>query len=463
MSYLDVLLVVAILTVAAWRIVARSFSRTGFGAALIAIAVLAIVQIVIEGVYWQFAPGYLVIATLGLLALFSKRPSKGLIGVAGSVGLAGLALIALAPWMMVYPVPRLTKPDGPYAVGTEIFRWVDASRPEQATDAPDDKRNVIVQAWYPAASDARGAHSTYIDGLGHLPASVSLFPRDLMAHYDRIDTHGANNVALSDSEDKWPVVLFTPGYGAPRAFYTVLATGLASRGYVVLAIDHPYESAVTELADGSIATMRETHSDDDPKQIHFMRGRTDLRIEDIRFVIDQLNRTDAMGPRLAGRLDADRIAAIGHSLGGATAAIAMDVDHRIRAAANIDGTLYGDIPGEKIERPFLLLDSDHSETGHSEDNIANNSRLLDHFGPGSYRFEISRANHFDFTDALLFLAPPARFATTLLIGGERGPAETQHATIDILDAFLSGPLKDTPSDIQSAANKYHGISGGRLG
>ena len=55
-------------------------------------------------------------------------------------------------------------------------------------------------------------------------------------------------------------------------------------------------------------------------------------------------------------------------------------DDRIKAAANIDGTLYGGLSDGKKERPFLLLDSDHAESGHSERNIAGNRLLFEHFG-----------------------------------------------------------------------------------
>ena len=41
-----------------------------------------------------------------------------------------------------------------------------------------------------------------------------------------------------------------------------------------------------------------------------------------------------------------------------------------------------------------------------------------------------------FTDAPLMLAPPARFAVSLIAGGSRGAAPTQRAAVDALDRFL---------------------------
>lgn len=462
MSVLDCLIAAALLGLSAVWVAAKP-DRKVFGLALLAIVALAVLQLATEGFYWQFVPGYLLIVVLGVVARpVGGRGPGGAARLWGKLALTALALATVAPWMLAWPVPSLVKPQGPYPVGTEIYRWVDDARPEEATDAPDDRRNVIVQAWYPSDGTAGEPALPYIDGLGRLPPRVTLLPSGLMKHFGKIETHAETAARVSGDKPLWPVVLLGPGYGAPRAFYTGLATALASRGYVVLALDHPYEGAVVELADGTIATTIERRLDNDPGMVRFMRGRLDLRVADIRFVMDQLGRPEAMGPRLAGRLDLNRIASTGHSLGGAAAALAMVADDRIVAAVNIDGTLYGSIPGDPAQRPFLLLDSDYSETGHSANNIANNARLLDHFGPGSLRYEIAHANHFGFTDAPMFLAPPARFAASLIIGGGLGPAKTQRITVDVLDAFLSPALKGLSADLPAVVARHRSVSGGTV-
>lgn len=466
MSVIDVLLVGAILVGAGWWVFARKRGRKFLRPAPVVLAALALLQFAVEGFYWQLLPGYFVIAVLTVLSIFrhaEPTPINGLMRLGGQIALVVLMGAVLAPWMLFLPVPQLTRPGGPYAVGTHIWRWVDTSRLEEATEDPADKRNVIVQAWYPAAAGATGKHSTYIDGMGRLPAHISVLPSFLMAHYDRIDTHGISDAPISTDKPAWPVVVFQNGYGALRASYTALIADLASRGYVVLAIDNPYEAAVTELADGRIATTVEKTNPDDPNKFKFMQGRLDLRIADVGFVLDQLSRPDAVGADLAGHLDLDHVAAVGHSLGGAASAAAMDRDPRIKAAANIDGTLYGPISGEHTPRPFLLIESDYSETNHSDQYQAGNQAFINQFTGGDYRYQIAHANHYSFTDLFLLLAPPGRFAASLLIGGARGPAETQRATADILDAFLQGPLKGAPADVAAAAARYQGIAGGPVG
>ncbi|MBC7925205.1 MAG: hypothetical protein H7039_06065 [Bryobacteraceae bacterium] len=464
MSLIDALLLGAILGVCGGWILGRPSARRFLILTPFALFALVAVQLAIEGFYWQFLPAYVLVLATTLLAVRHRTASANASRVArtfGRISLVTIMLAAVAAWIFL-PAPQLTKPGGRYSVGTEIYRWIDASRSEEATASPVDKRNVIVQAWYPVSPNARGAHSIYMDGLSKLPSYVSLIPGFVLRRYDRIDTGGVLGAAISTDRSKWPVVVFSPGYGAPRAFYTSLVTGLASKGFVVLAIDHPYEAAVTELADGRIATTVEKFSNSDPDRRMFMTEHLDLRAADVTFVLDQLSRPGVLGRSLYDHLELERIAAIGHSFGGATAAVAMDRDTRIKAAANIDGSLYGSISAKRLRRPFLLLESDHAETGHSDWYLLGNQRLLENLGARGYRYEIRRANHFSFTDAPLFLSLPARFGLEQLIGGGRGPTQTHQATSEILAAFLQESLTGVPAAVDAVAARYGNIVGGSL-
>lgn len=65
---------------------------------------------------------------------------------------------------------------------------------------------------------------------------------------------------------------------------------------------------------------------------------------------------------LAGSLDLFRVGMFGWSLGGAASAQAMHDDPRIKAAVNMDGTFWGPLAQEGVNRPFLLLTgSEHTE------------------------------------------------------------------------------------------------------
>ncbi|WP_431964001.1 alpha/beta hydrolase family protein [Nocardia sp. bgisy134] len=459
MSLIDVVIAVAAVVCAVVVMCTARIGRAPALGLLGGVALVAAVQWLREGFYWQFVPTYLLLVVTAWFV--AARPSRRLGGIAARVGVGMLVVAAAFAWVLP-PVPTLPAPSGPYPVGTETFRWVDPDRPEAATDDPADRRNVIAQAWYPAA-EPTGSGSRYLDGLGKLPRRVSQIPSFLMRGYDRIDTHADDRASLARDRDRWPVVLFSPGYGAPRAFHTGLVADLASRGFVVLAVDHPYEAAVVELADGRLATAVDDFPADDAAGERYMSVRQAVRAADLRFVLDRLERPGALGPRLSGHLDTERIAVIGHSFGGAAAAAAAADDDRIRAAANIDGTLYGDLPNRTLRQPFLLLESEHDETGHSERFLERNAALLGRLGAGGFRFEIGDANHYSFTDAPLFLSGPGRFAVAQLIGGSRGPVPTQRATADILAAFLSEPLGGPRADVVATAVAHRDIRGGAVG
>lgn len=462
MSLLDLVLAGAIAAVSgvwAFRIPLAGKARR---AALLSLAALISFQLAWEGLYWQFLPGYALLAMVTLLAQGrgeGRGKAGALLGIVRNLTFAGLLALFGGAWVFL-PVPRLTQPAGRYSMGTQVFRWVDGTRAEEATADPGDRRNVVVQAWYPAARESRGVRSAYLDGLGRLPAYVSILPRFVMSHYGNIQTNGITGAAVSTDRERWPVVIFSPGYGASRAFYTSLVTGLASRGYAVFAIDHPYEAAVVELADGRIVTTVENFAKHGSDRIAYMSERLELRAADVRFVLDQIHRADALGPRLSGRLDLERIGAIGHSFGGPTAALAMDQDVRIKAAANIDGTLYGDLAARALKRPFLLLQSDPAETHHSERYLAGNRELLERLEASGYRYEIGGTNHYGFTDVPLFFSAPGRFLLTLWMGGPRDVAETHQIATEIVAEFLRGPLTGEAGAMESAAHRYANVAGG---
>jgi len=462
MSLLDLVLAGAIVAVSgvwAFKIPLASKARR---AALLSLAALVLFQLAWEGLYWQFIPGYALLAMVTQLP-HGRGEGRGklcaLLGIVRSLTFAGLLALFGGAWVFL-PVPRMTQPAGRYSIGTQVFRWVDGTRAEEATADPGDRRNVVVQAWYPASQESRGVPSVYMDGLGRLPAYVSILPRFVMSHYGNIQTNGITGAAVSTDRDRWPVVIFSPGYGASRAFYTSLVTGLASRGYAVFAIDHPYEAAVVELADGRIVTTVENFAGHNADRTGYMSEHLELRAGDVRFVLDQIHRADSLGPRLSGRVDLEHIGAIGHSFGGATAALAMDQDLRIQAAANIDGTLYGELAAKALKRPFLLLQSDRAETQHSERYLTGNRQLLERLEASGYRYEIRGANHYGFTDVPLFFSVPGRFLLTLWMGGPRDVAETHQLATEIVAEFLQGPLTGEAGAIESVAHRYANVSGG---
>lgn len=456
MKSIDVLFLIVITTIGSCLIFIPRRIKGSLKLLCVFTILLALVQLLIHGFYWHYLPGYLLIACMVMIAFFAKDNISKIKRRFLQFILVCMLLASILPWTIFLPIPELTKPQGAYKVGTRIFRWIDYNRAEQITSDLNDKRNVVVQAWYPTEENAKGAHSVYLDGLGSLPEKIGVLPAWMLDHYDQINTYGILNAPISKVQNQWPVVIFLTGNGASRAFYTSLVAGLASHGYLVLAIDHPYEAMITQLADGKIATTIENHLNDGPDLSKFMRGRLETRIADVQFVLNQIGNSKGSPDGFLSSFDQDRILIAGHSLGGASAAAAMAFDSRIKAAANIDGTLYGELPKPNGARPFLLVESKKEGNGRYLRYENGNQQLFKQFG-GGYRYQIVDADHYSFTDAPFLLAYPARFLASRFLEFGRIPAKTQNATVDILNAFFYGVLNNNFTGLDSVANRYQGI------
>lgn len=448
---IDAVFLACVLALFTWRLSAGQLRPRMRLAAIGAVLLFGATKWTFVGFTWQDLPAYLLLTLSALPPLRTGLAAKRI----GRVGLLALAAVTIGVWI-IPAVPALPAPDGAFAVGTAISRWTDASRDEPRTADTSDRRSVIAQAWYPATGrdSAATQRLPYLDGSGRMPARVSGLPSFLLNRYDQVDSHAAAGAPLANHTRPWPVVIFSPGYGAPRAVYTGLATRLASRGFVVFVLDHPYESGVTQLPDGRVVGTQEDFKPGESR-LSYMAEQQRVRSADIRFVIDQLARPEALPPALAeGGFDAAKVAVIGHSFGGAAAALVLSEDRRVVAAANIDGTPYGDLPDRVLDRPFLVLQSDLAESPHGALFHDGNGKLLASMTAPRFRYELTRTNHYSFSDAFFFIAPPGRWLLSLAIGGSRGPAATQVATADIIAAFLSGPLGGVAVDVETVVARH---------
>ena len=160
---------------------------------------------------------------------------------------------------------------------------------------------------------------------------------------------------------KFPTVLFGSGFNISRLFYSGTAQHLAGMGYEVIVMDHPYESNVIEFPDGTIILGGRP----DPASNESLEFALDVRAADASFVLDTLGLTGA-----------DTVVHIGHSFGGAAAAVAMAADDRIAGGVNLDGSLFGSVLSEGAARPFLVLGSvgHNSSVDMSWDEFINSTR-----------------------------------------------------------------------------------------
>lgn len=272
---------------------------------------------------------------------------------------------------------RLPVPSGRKALGTTAIHLVDKARPDPSM--PTGQRELMISLWYPAGMDSTAPFAKYMPprtaaevddawtgdyGLT-LPAGSFDFGNTV--------THARVDVPMQRM--RHPVVLFSPGYQYSRFVNTAQVEDLASRGYVVVTMDHSHETPV-EFPRGRFLPGRTLSEPPKPADI---RAAVDTRTADARFVLDQLqkiadgNTVDAEGKDLpdgvAEGLDLRRIGMFGFSLGGYATGNTMLADERILAGADLDGTLQddrlkgplGDVAEHGLDRPFLLFASDETQ------------------------------------------------------------------------------------------------------
>src|SRR5207237_9995764 len=116
--------------------------------------------------------------------------------------------------------------------------------------SPGERREVVAQGCCP--TETAGPPVPYFESQGRLPAYVDPYPGFFYGDFDQVDTHASASPPVSAERPTWPILVFLPGWGSPREDYSGLCADLASHGYVVVALSHPYESAVSGLADGRL-------------------------------------------------------------------------------------------------------------------------------------------------------------------------------------------------------------------
>ncbi|CCH31079.1 hypothetical protein ABZ816_02280 [Actinosynnema sp. NPDC047251] len=268
----------------------------------------------------------------------------------------------------------LPAPTGPHPVGHATAHLVDRSRPDPwVADRP--YREVMVSLWYPARRAEHRPRAPYRTAAEAAHADRRLPEIGLPS--GALDwtgpTHAREGAPVDRRGGRYPVVLYSSGHLASRTLGTGVAEDLASRGYVVVAVDHTHEAAEVEFPGGrvEVGSVPVPTGLDDPWFVEFHRRTMDARVKDLRFVLDRL----ATLPAVSGALDLTRVGMFGVSAGGATAIELMYHDRRVRAGADLDSGLsydpYGEVlppvAVEGLDRPVLLMGSEQSGLSHRTD------------------------------------------------------------------------------------------------
>ncbi|MFI9428982.1 alpha/beta hydrolase family protein [Streptomyces achromogenes] len=271
---------------------------------------------------------------------------------------AGAAASATAPAAVRAELPRST---GPYAVGQEVLEIVDRDRPDPWVPSAGPRR-LMVSVYYPARAGTGSPAPYMTPGAARMLLDAKLpgntIPTEAITATRTWAASGAR-----PAPGRYPLVLLSPGFTMPRTSLTGLAEDLSSHGYVVALIDHTYENTGTTFPDGSTLPCVMCGHLRSPED---WAGLDCSRAQDISFVIDQLTTRPHPAWRHSRMIAPDRVGAAGHSAGGAATVPALLADDRIRAGADLDGTMDVPVPATGLGgKPFLMIG--HPLPGGAED------------------------------------------------------------------------------------------------
>lgn len=451
--------------------VKRNVKKTGLALG-IGSSILFVVQFVVEGYRWQMLLIY-GLTGLFILIIYFKHTKKRMaikIGKTLKYSIASfiVILLALSVGLMVYlPVFHLPKPDGLEKVGTQTFHLTDSSRDEVLTEEQSDKRELMIQIWYPTANKDNN-QSEFL-----FPKDKEMFKKYIQTYSNSLNlpdfvfdywkyskTSSYKNAEILPSTSPYPVVLLSHGMGTSRFLHASQAENLASHGYIVVTIDHTYSTFATIFPDGRVTDYRTKMTTVDER-----RKIGEIWTQDVEFVMGHIEKLNSgiIDSQFKGKMDLKHVGVMGHSFGGATAFNTAYLDNRIKAGMDMDGSLYEVENRDDLKKPFMFIrsgsfkdwlvdfknntDSDNEVIKQLSDELQIMKNVINHQGNVIY---IEGTEHFNFAD-LQFYSPLIKLTgITGDINGSRGSLIVNQYVLDFFNKHLKGTdgkLVEGPSDM----------------
>ncbi len=396
------------------------------------------------------------------------------------------------------------KPTGQYAVGVKTYHWVNTSRKETfANDPVHPNRELMVNVWYPTTLKLRRTSPAQ----GTLAARPSTpYARYLADYYKenkktnlacilvsrQIYSYAQLNATLATDVSQFPIIIFSHNYGGASDSNTAQCEELASHGYAVVGISHPYANGIIQfsdgrIADGIIAVEKRFQGANSIKTHKLLDQEIETWISDVQFVLDQLEQlTNDKASIFYQRFDQKNIGIFGHSMGGGTAAQICRRDPRIKAGVALEGVFFGNDATTGFDTPFMFMLAGNlvkmyerpwthddwkkfgicsldEEKSFRATYLPTVKQLVQSRKHDMYAFVVQGAGHMFFSDAAL-LKQASIFSRFLdcfedtRIGSDVGPINGFRAT-EIVNAYLLNffdkYLKGKPSELLDGGGKKY--------
>jgi dienelactone hydrolase len=296
------------------------------------------------------------------------------------------SLLVIASHALAYSLPPLT---GSSPVGTVSLEFTDYTRIDPFVPGVQ-ARDLMISVFYPIqhthgyplAKDFTPLYANFTDHSLNLTAGTA----------ENITSRAYAGAKLNNDNASQPhVLIFSPGFGNSRVDYNAKMADLASLGYLVIGIDSTHETGFVDFPDNRTAPGIVDYTALPTQQI------IDVRVEDMQFILDVLSNSEAYAKQIPGvysTLNLSKVGVFGHSLGGSTAASAIEADPRFACGINLDGSFFGDVINTTISKPFMIMSSE----GHDRTTDATWAAMWANLKGFKREIEIKNSTHQAFED-----------------------------------------------------------------
>ncbi len=330
----------------------------------------------------------------------------------------------------------LAKPSGPYAVGRTTRVLTDPSRTNRYRIATNS--SFMMTIWYPAEPAPGVLPAVYIDAQLALPLAEAHVGSsgDVASRLAQFVAFSLPNVPVAPAGAPYPVVIYSHGYTFHRQESSEKLEELASHGFVAVAIDH-IDCRTTVYPGGTAARGIFT---DTPTEADFNTAVAG-RLADDRFALEALAQVNASDVLLVGRLDLNRLGAMGWSLGNSDLGQLAQTDTRFKGIVMLEGYLQG-APGlldgllqQGLRLPLLAMYQEDLSLSPLFDQAISNAKLDTYFSL------LHITSHFAFKDLT-----ESSLATDSV---RRGNAAVRACMLSFFNKYLKGQddhLLDNPTN-----------------
>jgi pimeloyl-ACP methyl ester carboxylesterase len=444
---------------------------------ILLLSAFAVLQIVIEGIRWQMFPSYFLILLLLIPAFLEKKFIRKMF-----LFLACFTFIIAVFLPVFFPVFSFDKPTGKYQIGTITYHFTDSLRNEIFTSKVDDKREIMLQIWYPTNNHTNKNFAPYIENGNTVTDALAEFfgyPTFFFTHLKYVKSNAVPNAAISNDKAKYPVLIYLTGVNGSRHFSNFQIQELVSQGYIVAGIDNPGAVASVCFPDSrnikglpieNIKALINQSVENLPtipalNNIEYEDGIIPFFSEDVSFAInclEKINENDFQ-KILSHHIDITKIGVFGVSLGGIVAAEAAANDNRIKACLIMESPISKNVMKSGLQIPTMIMTRDAATMrlerkksgGWSEKDIQTHQytmrNIYDRLPSDGYFIQIPKIFHLDFIDTPLWF-PFARYI------GLTGQMKTKdaHQIINMLSvAFFDKELKRTSSEFLNHVNEKY--------